>query len=254
MGNLRRTGILLASSLFFGSLLEAANFVLGHHYYVGAPAEIWMRWPLYFASFAAIVPLILEIERKLENLGLAEVLSWRKITVARGVYFVLLAAGILLLVPLALSPLFFYPLFWIVLLLLTEPMLHLLGHDQRSISGQFEEGYYGQALRLILAGILFGFLWELWNFRAGAKWFYAPSGLDQGYLFELPLLEFWGYAFTALGAFAFYQLCLVMNEKLKRVMKPGSAVVLSLAALLLFLAAVMAGMDALTTVSFRQVI
>lgn len=254
MGSLRGAGILLASSLFFGALLEAANFVLGHHYYVGAPAEIWMRWPLYFVSFAAMVPLILEIERKLENLGLADVLSWRKITVARSVHFFLLAAGLLLLIPLALSPLFFYPLFWIVLILLTEPVLHLLGHDQKSISGQFEEGYYGQAFRLIMAGIIFGFLWEFWNFRAGAKWFYTPAGSDGGYLFELPLLEFWGYAFTAFGAYAFYQLCLVLNEKLKRSMNPGPALTMVMISLFLFLAAVMAGMDALTIVSFRQVI
>jgi hypothetical protein len=251
---LRRAGTLLAASLFFGSLLEAANFLLSHHYYLGAPAEIWMRWPLYFASFAAIVPLILEIERKLENLGLADVLEWRKITITRGVHLVFLSAGVFMLIPLALSPNFFYPLFWIVLILLTEPMLHLLGHDHRSISGQFEEGYYGQVIRLILSGVIFGFLWEFWNFWAGTKWFYTLPEFTQGYLFELPLLEFWGYAFIALSAFAFYQLCMVLNEKLLQLANRRSVIVVTIITLVLTLAAVMAGMDALTTVSFRQVL
>ena len=252
--DLKRTGSLVAASLFFGSLLEAANFVLLHRYYLGMPAEIWLRWPLHICLLAVIIPLILEIERKLENLGLAEILIWRKIVMGKGTQFILLAAGLLLLIPLVLSPFFFYPLLWIILLLLTDPLLQLLGHDQRSISGQFEEGYFGQVLRLILAGVLFGFFWELWNFRAGAKWFYTPSGFDQGYLFELPILEFWGYAFTALAAYAFYQLYLVLNEKMIRVLSRKAVLITEILALILILAAVLAGMDALTTVSFRQVI
>ncbi len=254
LGDLKRAGSLLVASLFFGSLLEAANLVLLHRYYLGMPAEIWLRWPLHICSFAAMIPLILEIERKLENLGLAEVLIWRKIVMSRGTQFVFMAAGLLLLIPLVISPFFFYPLLWIVLLLLTDPLLQLVGQDQRSISGQFEEGYYGQAFRLILAGVLFGFFWEFWNFQAGAKWFYTSSGFNQVHLFELPLLEFWGYAFTALAAYAFYQLFLVLNEKLLQVMNRKAVLITEILALALVLAAILAGMDALTTVSFRQVI
>lgn len=253
LGSLEKTGSLLAAALFFGSLLEASNLILGHRYYVGVPAEIWIRWPFYLASFAAIVPLILEIERKLDNMGLAEILVWRKIRITRRLLFVFLAAGLLLLVPLAVLPSYFYPLFWIALLLLTDPLVHLLGHDEKSITGQFEESYYGQAFRLIVAGICFGLLWEFWNFWAGSKWFYTQSGFDHAYLFELPILEVWGYAFTALGAYAFYQLNLVLNEKLLRVLSRKAALIMTILGLILVLAAVMTGMDAVTAVSFRQV-
>ncbi len=254
LGDLKRAASLVAASLLFGSLLEAANFLLLHHYFMGVPEEIWLRWPFHICSLAVVIPLILEIERKLENLGVAEILLWRKVVISRGTQFVLLATGMLLLIILVFNPLSLYPLLWIILLLLTDPLLQLLGHDQRSISGQFEEGYYGQVFRLILSGVLFGFLWELWNFWAGAKWFYAPSGFDHGYLFELPLLEFWGYAFTALAAYAFFQLSLVLNERLLRVVNLKLVLIVEILALILILAAVLAGMDAMTTVSFRQVI
>ena len=253
LGDLKKIGSLLASALLFGSILELSNLILGHHYYVGVPAEIWIRWPFYIVSFAAIIPLILELERKLENLGLAEVLIWKKINITRGRVFFLLAAGLLLLIPLFMLPSNFYPLFWIILLLLTDPVVYLLGHDEKSVIGQLEEAYYGQAFRLILAGICFGFLWEFWNFWAESKWFYNQSEFDQAFLFELPVLEIWGYAFTALGAYAFYQLILALKEKLFSVLDRNVALVVTILGLILVLAAVMSGMDAVTAVSFRQV-
>ena len=253
LGKLHRTASILAASIQFGVLLEAANFILGHRYYVGFPFEIWLRWPLFIFSFAVMIPLILEIERKLENLGLAEILTWKKLSVSRGLIFALLASGILLLVPLAMIPASFYPLLWIALLLLTDPLVHLLGPEGKSIIGQFEEAYYGQVFRLITSGILFGFFWEFWNFGSGAKWFYIKPEIEQAFLFELPALEFWGYAFTALAGYAFYQLYLVFEQRIVGESSSGPVRVLGLLFLLAILAAVLVGMDELTTVAFRQV-
>ena len=253
LGNFRKIGSLVTASVFFGVVLEASNLVFNHRHYVGVPADIFIRWGYFTCMFALFIPLILEIERTLENLGLAEVLSWRRISSTRGVQLILLAGGLLLLVPVGIWPDYFYPLFWIALLLLTDSLVNLLGHDEMSISGQFEEGYFGQAFRLIVSGVLFGFLWEFWNFRAGTKWFYSGAGPEEVFLFELPALEFWCYAFTALGAYGFFQLYLAVRERLSRRAGPGTAWVLTALLLLMALAAVLTGLEYLTIASFRQI-
>ena len=251
LGDPGRGRLLLLASLLFCSLLEATNLFLDHRFWAGVPAEAWLRWPFFIVTFASFLPLVLEIERKLENLGLAEVLLWRRIGTTRGVQLLFLALGLLLLLPLVLSPAYFYPLLWVALLFLTDPLVNLLGRDDLSISGQFEEGYYGQAFRLLGTGLILGFLWEFWNYRAGCKWFY--SGSSQASLFELPLLEFWGYAFKALGAYAFFQLLTVLKRRFSGRLEPGTIGILGGLLLLLILGLTLAGMDARTVASFRQV-
>ena len=250
----KRAAEILAASVLFGAFLESANFLLGHHYYAGFPSEAWIRWPLFTAVFAVVIPLILEIERKLENLGLADVLTWRRIRVTRGLAWGLILLGALLAVLLAIAPAVLYPLLLVAFLLLFDPLVLLTGPEGRSLIGQFEEAYYGQAFRLIFAGLLFGFFWEFWNFRAGAKWFYAPPAFEQAFLFELPILEFWGYAFTSLSGYAFYQLCLVFRDRMAGNLGSNTSLILAAVILVMALAAVLAGMDVMTTVSFRQVL
>lgn len=56
--------------------------------------------------------------------------------------------------------------------------------------------YQGQWSRLglpALAGLGCGFLWEMWNSQAAAKWHYAIPFVDRYHLFEMPMLGYAGY-------------------------------------------------------------
>lgn len=249
-----QAGRLIESSLLLGIIFESFNLLSRNRFYSGVPAEDLIQWPFFALVFALFAPLVLEVERFLENIGLAEVLTWKKVVVSKRQNLGLLWCGIILAIPLFWRPSFFYPLLWIVLILVTDPILNLLGNDEKSISGQFEEAYFGQAFRLLLAGISVGFLGEFWNFRSGIKWFHDDLGQTTYWLFELPLLEFWGYALIALGAFSFYQLHSMFHDWVTRKIGPGKAGLLIMLLLAILLIVLSQGMEHRTIASFRDLI
>jgi len=254
LGNYGRAVQLLIVSLIFGAFLESANFYFQHRYFGGLPAETVLRWGFFIILFSLQLPLLLELERFLDNIGLAEIMNWRKISFTSGVYRMFLGLAGLLLVAAAVRPDSLYPFFWISILLLTDSIVNLSGHSEMSVSGQFEEGYYGQAFRLVLAGTVTGFLWEFWNYWSPVKWFYSPSAGTGDYLFELPALEYWSYACIALAAYGFYQLSQVMKDKTNLGFWPFYGKAVACLLLVLFLAAVLAGIDQVTVASFRRLI
>jgi len=66
-------------------------------------------------------------------------------------------------------------------------------HASRSFLRDLQAGQAGPLARTLLAGLLCGLLWELWNFWARAKWIYTVPGLGGLKLFEMPLLGFFGF-------------------------------------------------------------
>ena len=64
---------------------------------------------------------------------------------------------------------------------LLDPLNARMGAE--SILGDLRERHPGRLINLLVAGLVCGFAWELWNYWAGAKWIYsvpilpAPSAL-----------------------------------------------------------------------------
>jgi hypothetical protein len=85
----------------------------------------------------------------------------------------------------------FFPLAWGCLVFLLEPWNRR--HARRSILRDLEAGEAAPLLRVLLAGLVCGFLWELWNFWARTKWVYTVPGVGALKLFEMPLLGFLGF-------------------------------------------------------------
>ena len=67
-----------------------------------------------------------------------------------------------------------------------------------------QDGRYGRLINLLIAGLVCGFLWELWNFWAGAKWIYTVPILPDLRLFEMPLPGYAGFPAFAVECFAMY--------------------------------------------------
>jgi hypothetical protein len=45
----------------------------------------------------------------------------------------------------------------------------------------------------MVAALICGFFWELWNWRSLAKWIYTVPGVERWHLFEMPALGYAGY-------------------------------------------------------------
>jgi hypothetical protein len=57
---------------------------------------------------------------------------------------------------------------------------------------------------LLVAGLICGFLWELWNFWALSKWVYTVPFFEKAKGFEMPFLGFLGFAPFAVQAYVMY--------------------------------------------------
>jgi hypothetical protein len=83
----------------------------------------------------------------------------------RGLRFAGLAMAALVLA----WPRYCFPLVWGATTLLVEPWVYERSPG-RSLLHDLEQGRPGRLLRLLAAGALVGFIWELLNIGARAKW------------------------------------------------------------------------------------
>jgi len=179
------------ASVLWWTLFEIVNLRLGNWYYVMSPAGRPLRWASGVVAFATVLPAIVVTVTLIESLGWLRTarvtpLSWtprkRAVVLGLGVVSVLL--------PLA-WPDVFYPLIWGSVIFLLEPWNR--DHARRSFLRDLEQGEAGPFLRALLAGLVCGGLWELWNYWARTKWIYTVPGFEEMKLFEMPVLGFLGF-------------------------------------------------------------
>jgi len=84
-------------------------------------------------------------------------------------------------------------------------------------------------LRLLIAGMICGMLWEFWNFWAGSKLIYSVPQLWFLKLFEMPFLGFFGFPPFALECYLAHRLSILVRDRhLKRsIVRPVFVLVLA---------------------------
>ncbi|HET9984064.1 MAG TPA: DUF4332 domain-containing protein [Longimicrobiales bacterium] len=187
--------------LFF----ELLNFRVRNWYYVFVPADLGWRWATTVVSFATVLPAVFGAEALLDALGSFERVRWPRLRVTprllRGVQIA--GAGMLVL-PL-LWPRWFFPLVWGTTTFLLEPMVYRRD-PERSLLRDLELGRPGRLLRILIGGAAIGFVWEMYNIEARAKWIYTVPGLEELKLFEMPVLGFLGFPPFAVDCYVIWQL------------------------------------------------
>ncbi len=178
-------------SVVLWTLFEALNLRLGNWYYVMDHPSRAARWLGGVVAFATVLPAILGTEsllskvRRLRHVPVSPLRWSRRRDVAS------LAVGVACLLLPLLWPDVFFPLAWGSLVFLLEPWNRR--HARRSVLRDLEAGEAGPFLRTLLAGLVCGLLWELWNFWARTKWVYSVPGFEALKVFEMPLLGFLGF-------------------------------------------------------------
>ncbi len=183
---------------------ELVNFRLQNWYYVFVEDDARLRTFFSILSFATVFPGIFWIEHYLTLRAVAADFAWKKWSFSpRGLYALQGVGALFLALPL-LWPSYFFPLVWGAVVLLVAPINYRRGLD--GLLRQLERGAYGPLLRILLAGLLAGLLWESLNFWARAKWIYTVPFFDELKLFEMPLLGFAGFPPFALECSVLYRL------------------------------------------------
>lgn len=116
--------------------------------------------------------------------------AWRWLGRRSGA-LVLIAFGLLSLVGTGIWPTWFYPALWVSPLALLLALPVLLG--RAGLADEIGIGDWRRAATWMIAALVCGFFWELWNWRSVAKWIYTVPGVERWHLFEMPLLGYAGY-------------------------------------------------------------
>jgi hypothetical protein len=85
-----------------------------------------------------------------------------------------------------------YPALWVspLALLLAAPTL-LRRPD--GLAPEMARGDWHRAASWMIASLVCGFFWEMWNWHSLAKWIYTVPGVERWHLFEMPALGYAGY-------------------------------------------------------------
>lgn len=203
----RHLPAVLLWSITFWYFFELLNLRYQNWYYVGVfgiggVADLLAGMVFGTAAFATVFMGLFETYDALTAYAVFDKIAIRPRTLAPWVTYAVQALGAIMV---TLSLTFSYylaPLVWGSLTFLVDPWNYRRG--ARSLLADVERGNLGVLLRLLLAGLLCGLVWESFNFMAPQKWIYTVRGLEDLKLFEMPVLGFFGFPALALDAFAAY--------------------------------------------------
>ncbi len=197
---------LLPLSIAFWLIFEFYNLYLQNWHYVGLPEELPWRLFGYLWAFATIWPAILETAEALEGWKGISQLRIRPLKITRGYLIFSFALGVFcLIIPLIVSSIlahYLAALVWGGFVFLLDPVNYRMGKN--SLFQDLERGDPRGFYSLLLSGIVCGFLWEFWNYWAGAKWHYTVPILGDIKIFEMPVLGYLGFPAFAVECYVMY--------------------------------------------------
>ena len=190
---------------------EVFNLYLLNWRYVGVEHRLWLRWPGYALSFATVLPGVLLSAQVLAALGVGANLKGRSHSLGNWQPLFLLIGAACLVLPF-IAPSCAFPLIWLAFIFLLDPFLDLLTGN--SLTRRFLAGERQEHLCLLLAGLLCGLWWEMWNYPSSAKWVYTLPVLNFGKIFEMPILGYLGFLPFALECAIMYNFLQALGKRL----------------------------------------
>ncbi len=165
-------------------------------------------------SFATVIPAVFETAELVAGWKWVRSLARRgPIGATRRNRAVLFTCGASMLAFLLVWPRWFYPLTWLSLVFLFEPIA--AWRAGRSLLERLALGDWRQVVALALGALICGFFWELWNVYSYPKWVYDIPGLNHLHLFAMPAPGYLGYLPFGLELFLIAEILLGRPPKIE---------------------------------------
>lgn len=174
-------------------VFEGINQLTNNWHYVGVSHYSTLKYALLATwNFSIVVPAVFETARLLSTFKLIRRCHHGlKIPFTRGLLIVISVLGTMMIPVIALWPSYVYPLAWLSLFLILDPINFLM--DRSSIARNLQNGDWRNVITFALGALICGWFWEMWNFQALPKWEYSIPYLEFGRIFEMPVLGYLGY-------------------------------------------------------------
>jgi hypothetical protein len=187
-------------------LFEAINLRLQNWHYLGREDFSNLEYAITATiNFSIVIPAVFGTAELFAGMGfIRRMKASLVIPPTRLVTLMFFLLGLVFLGLMLWQPDRFFPLVWLSLIFLLEPVNIWLGN--RSLTHWTAQGDWRPVVSLFLGALACGFFWEMWNYYSHPKWIYSTPGVDFLKVFEMPLLGYGGYLPFALELFALYHL------------------------------------------------
>ncbi|MGQ9687844.1 MAG: hypothetical protein ACUVXF_03510 [Desulfobaccales bacterium] len=192
-------------------VFEVFNLRLLNWRYAGIEPRLWLRWPGYALAFATVLPGVLLTAEVLAALGVGAQLKGEPRSLPHWQPLYLLVGVASVILPF-LWPRYAFPLIWLAFFFLVDPFLDLMTGD--SLTRRYLAGERQRHLCLLLAGLVCGVWWELWNYPSASRWVYTLPVLNFGKIFEMPVLGYLGFLPFALECAVMYEFLKLADDRL----------------------------------------
>lgn len=212
--NQRAFVALFVVSAPFWWYFERLNRYVGNWHYLTSrqySAGAYIFWASL--AFSTVIPAVLSVA---ECLGVYSSVAQPVAALPRvpgPVAAAIVGAGVGTLALSLLFPRQFFPFLWLSLLLILDPINDRCG--EASVIGLLRERAYAPIARLMAAGLICGFFWEMWNYWSLPKWWYTVPYVGFGKVFEMPILGYGGYLPFALEIFVVYHVARLLTRRLR---------------------------------------
>lgn len=186
-------------------LFEGFNQILNNWNYQQpgsyGPIEYAARATL---PFATVIPAVFVASELVASFKTNPLRRLPRLTLDRRTLLILHACGWTMLLAVLFVPRFAFPLVWISLFFILDPLATLAGG--RSIGAYLGADDWSPVWNVAIGALLCGFFWEMWNYYSLPKWTYSIPYFETGHVFEMPVLGYGGYIPFGLELFSFYVL------------------------------------------------
>ena len=152
-------------------------------------------------SFSTVMPAVFETAELIGSFPwLNRLSSGVRLRGGRLPPLICFLAGMGMFALVLLGPKHFYPLVWLSVFFILEPINIWLG--KRNLLASLRAGDWRPVIALSLGALICGFFWEMWNYFSYPKWIYHTPGAEFFRIFEMPVLGYLGYLPFAWELFA----------------------------------------------------
>ncbi len=186
---------LFPTSALFWWFFEYLNRFVQNWYYTGAHFGPWEYFWYATLPFATVLPAVLSTQELIRSFAWVQRAFGRMRPIPfsnrpLGSWLVLIAAagG---LAAIGVWPNFFFPLVWVAPLLILAALSRLRREPHPLQS--FARTDWTDPASAMLAALVCGFFWEMWNVFSLAQWRYSIPFVHRFEIFAMPLLGYAGY-------------------------------------------------------------
>jgi hypothetical protein len=187
-------GLFPASAAFWWGF-EYLNRFVQNWYYAGPALGPWAYFGYATLSFSTVQPAVLSTRDLVRSFtwvrrafGRVPPIPWAAHPLLPRAALAAAAAG---LAGIGIWPDYLFPLLWVSPLLIIVALRGIRGapHPLQD----FCEEDWTQAVSAVLAALVCGGLWEMWNYFSLAQWKYSIPFVQRFGIFEMPVLGYAGY-------------------------------------------------------------